>query len=58
MAVPPQAAQQLQAITLPAPTRGIIQNENEAYMAPGGAIVMDNWVPTMRGAKLRGGCIR
>lgn len=56
--VPQQVAQQLQAITLPAPTRGIILNENEAYMAPGAAIVMDNWMPTMRGAKLRGGCVR
>ena len=58
VAVPQQVAQQLQTITLPAPTRGIILNENFSYMQPGGALVCDNWVPTLRGVKLRGGCIR
>lgn len=58
VAVPPQMAQQLQTTTLPAPTRGIIQNENFTYMRPGGAIICDNWMPTMRGVKLRGGCKR
>ena len=53
-----QFAQNLRTETLPAPTRGIIQHENEAYMQPGGAIVADNWLPTMKGIKLRGGCIR
>lgn len=53
-----QTAQALRLITFPAPTRGIIENENEAYMQPGGAIVQDNWVSTMRGIKLRGGCVR
>jgi hypothetical protein len=56
--VDPQVAAQLRAVTLPAPTRGIIQNENEAYMQPGGCLVCDNWAPTLRGVKLRGGCIR
>jgi hypothetical protein len=55
--VPPQYEQNLQTKVLPAPTRGIIQSENEAYMLPGGAIVQDNWAPTMRGVKLRGGCL-
>jgi hypothetical protein len=55
-AVPQQVAQQLQTITIPAPTRGIIQNENEAYMQPGGAVICDNWKPTMKGVSLRGGC--
>jgi len=54
----PQGAQQLQTITIPAPTRGLIQSENEAFMQPGGAIVHDNWAPTMRGVKLRGGYTR
>jgi hypothetical protein len=27
-------------------------------MQPGGALVQDNWMPTMKGAKLRGGCVR
>ena len=56
--VPPQAAQQLQTITFPAPTRGIVQNENESYMQPGAAVVCDNWKPTMKGVSLRGGCDR
>jgi len=56
--VPQQVAQQLQAITIPAPTRGLILNENESYMQPGAALIMDNWVPTMKGVKLRGGCTR
>jgi hypothetical protein len=54
-AVPPQVAQQLQTVTIPAPTRGLILNENESYMQPGGALVLDNWIPTMKGIKLRGG---
>ena len=37
-----QVAQHLRTITIPAPTRGIIMNENEAYMQPGGALVQDN----------------
>lgn len=53
-----QFAQALRTIALPAPTRGIVQSENEAYMVAGGAIVQDNWVSTLRGVKLRGGCIR
>jgi hypothetical protein len=32
--------------------------DNEAFMQPGSAIVMDNWKPTLRGASLRGGCVR
>jgi hypothetical protein len=56
--VPPEAAQRLTPITMPAPTRGLIENENLTYMKPGGAVIMDNWLPTLRGAKLRGGCIR
>jgi len=56
--VPGQYAQALQTITIPAPTRGIIQSENAAFMQPGGAQVQDNWVSTMRGIKLRGGCTR
>jgi hypothetical protein len=57
-AVPQQVAQQIQTITLPAPTRGIIQNENESYTQPGAAIICDNWKPTMKGVSLRGGCAR
>jgi len=56
--VPQQNAQNLKAITVPAPTRGIVQHENEAYMGPGACLISDNWFPTMRGVKLRGGCAR
>jgi len=56
--VPGQFAQQLKAITIPAPTRGIIQSENDAFMGPGSCIISDNWFPTMKGVRLRGGCIR
>jgi len=47
---------QAQVTSLPAPTRGIIQSENDAFMQPGAAIVLDNWMPTMQGIRLRGGC--
>ena len=56
--VPGQFAQQLKTMTIPAPTRGIVVSENEAFMRPGAAIVQDNWVPTLRGVKLRGGTTR
>jgi len=56
--VPQQVALQAQATTIPAPTRGIVEAENLAFMSPGAAIVCDNWAPTMRGVKLRGGCVR
>jgi hypothetical protein len=53
--VPQQFAQNLQTITIPAPMRGIIQSENEAFMQPGGAVVQTNWGTTMKGVKVRGG---
>jgi hypothetical protein len=57
-AVPPQAAQKFETMTIPAPTRGIIMDENEAFMQPGAALVCDNWKPTLKGVSLRGGCTR
>jgi len=56
--VPPQAAVQAQVTTIAAPTRGIIQSENDAFMQPGAAVVLDNWMPTMQGIRLRGGCVK
>ena len=56
--VPQQAAQKLQHVTIPAPLRGIVQIENFTFMQPGAAIVLDNWLPTTRGIKLRGGCVK
>ena len=54
-AVDPQIAQQLRTVTLPAPTRGLVMSENESFIQPGAALVMDNWRPTMKGCGLRGG---
>jgi hypothetical protein len=57
-AVQQQIAQRLEMATFPAPMRGLVLDENETYMQPGGALVMDNWKPTLRGASLRGGHVR
>ena len=57
MAVDPQQAQQARTVTLPAPTRGLIMNENASFVQPGGAQVLDNWKPTMTGCALRGGFV-
>jgi len=56
--VPAQAAQHLQPQTIPAPLRGLVESENLAYMQPGGAVICDNWAPTLRGTKIRGGSVR
>ena len=56
-AVNPQVAQQLRTVTLPAPTRGLVLNENDSFVQPGSAQVLDNWKPTMKGCALRGGCV-
>lgn len=51
-------AQNLRTRTFPAPSKGLIESENESFMQPGGCLICDNWAPTMRGVKLRGGSIR
>lgn len=56
--VPGQIALQHTTMTLPAPIRGIIENENWAYTKPGCAIILDNWFPTQKGLRLRGGSER
>ena len=56
--VNPQVAQSLRSITIPAPTRGLILSENDAFMQPGGSVVQENWATTMKGVKLRGGYVR
>ena len=56
--VPGEMAIQHQTVTLPAPIRGIIENENWAYTKPGCAVILDNWFPTQKGLKLRGGTER
>lgn len=44
--------------TFPAPMRGWIQNENLLAVQPGGASVLDNWICTSDGARVRGGSLR
>lgn len=39
----------------PAPTRGLVLNENLATVGPASAMVLDNWVPTTTGIRVRGG---
>jgi len=56
--VPPQVSQRHQAITVAAPMAGLTDSDNPAFMKPNTAVMLDNWVPTMRGIKLRGGFIR
>jgi hypothetical protein len=56
--VPAQLAQQLQAISIPAPTNGLTTSQNLSAMTPGSAIIHDNWKPTLQGVALRGGCLR
>jgi len=56
--VPGEMAVRHQTVTLPAPIRGIIEVENWAYVKPGCANVLDNWFPTQKGLKLRGGTER
>ena len=56
--VPGEMALRHQTVTLPAPIRGIIETENWAYIKPGCANILDNWFPTQKGLKLRGGTER
>jgi hypothetical protein len=58
IAVAGQARQQMQTQTFPAPTRGWITNENLMLATPGGAARLENWFPTQRGIRLRGGTVR
>lgn len=44
-----------QSYTFPAPSRGWVTTENLAMAQPGAAIVLENMIPTTRGARLRGG---
>jgi hypothetical protein len=41
-----------------APTRGWILSENLASVQPGGAYVLDNWICTEKGIRVRGGGLR
>jgi hypothetical protein len=43
--------------SFPAPVRGLTINENIATPQPGGARILDNWICTTTGAKVRGGTV-
>ena len=53
--VPQPARQQSRVETIPSPSRGWIANENLSRVKPGAAFQLDNWVPTLTGARLRKG---
>ena len=44
-----------QTLTFPAPTAGWVQSGNEVRARPDQAEILDNWIPTAQGARLRGG---
>lgn len=47
-----------QVYNFPAPVRGWVTAENLATAQPGGAVHLRNMVPTLRGARVRGGAAR
>lgn len=53
--VPPPAQRRMQTKTFPAPVRGWVTNENLAAAGQAGALVLENWFPTSKGIRLRGG---
>lgn len=56
--VQPPVQQQSQPYSFPAPTRGWIANENEALSGPLGAKILENFFPTQRSIRARGGAPR
>ena len=54
-AAPAEVAQQLMPKTIPAPTRGLVLNENPAFMQPAASLVLDNWFATENTMRMRGG---
>lgn len=47
-----------QSFTFPAPIRGWILNENLATVQPAGARILDNWLCTTTGVRVRGGSVK
>lgn len=54
---PPQATPS-QSFTFPAPIRGWVLNENLATVQPAGARILDNWLCTTTGVRVRGGAVK
>jgi len=57
-AVPPHVRQKAQSKGFPAPNKGWVTSENVAMSSPATAQLLENWTPTLRGIKLRGGSPR
>lgn len=55
VAIAPEAQRQLQHAPFVAPTGGWVSAVNQAAAVPGTALVCENWFPTTRGIRLRGG---
>ena len=55
---PDITATSAQPYSFPAPIRGWVLNENLAASQPAGARILDNWVCTTTGARVRGGSLR
>lgn len=56
--MPRPAARPSAQYTFPAPVRGWIANEGLASAQPGGAALLENWFPTQRSIRLRGGLLK
>lgn len=52
---PAETMQQAQPFSFPSPVRGLVLNENLAMVSQGGAAVLDNWICSTTGARVRGG---
>lgn len=52
----PQSQRHATPYTFPAPARGWTETDNPASARPGGASVLENFLPTLAGCRLRGGC--
>lgn len=52
------ATQTSQPITFPAPTAGLITTTDLASQSQGAASVLENWLPTLTGARIRGGSMK
>jgi hypothetical protein len=57
-AVAAPAQTRLRAKTFPAPVNGWVLDENLATAGPGSAAIMENWIPTTKGARVRGGAFK
>lgn len=57
-AVSGAAQNRLQVKTFPAPSNGLVLDQNIAMATPGGAAGFENWFPTTTGCRVRGGSVK